>query len=295
MSSHDGMQQFLAAEKEATQLVETLRKLRRETERYRDASQALEHLTATITPTAQRVTDATSQLNEMISSLKKVSIPELVQTRAVIEEQIAGLQGARDDLDALISELRRLTSQLTATEGHAAELAAELAGMRGEGESFTQINQRLAEAVTQLTGLVSEVSGTAAAVRAVSTTIREHGSPAVLQAYRTIEQQVNEVRLTRNELPGLQVTLNDTNSALNETAKDAVNAVSESHATMTQQIEALERRHQEQTSQLVEQLVATRDTLSHQLHRQQVRMIVAAVCTAVVVLLGVALLLVGVP
>ena len=105
MNDASPRERFLAAEEEATQIVETLNRLRAETEGYRDARQSVEAALEATRAVAQALSPISVQFQELLSALEELGYTAFREDLNAIGRVLQELQSGQNDLKSRQSSL----------------------------------------------------------------------------------------------------------------------------------------------------------------------------------------------
>ena len=104
MTTEDSASKFLDLENSASRLVDELEKLRQETINYDQASNSLESIGKEVEGLATSLQSAAEQLQVLVSGLREISMPELL-------DKIASIDGKLADATDEIKENQNASSQ----------------------------------------------------------------------------------------------------------------------------------------------------------------------------------------
>ena len=132
MVNQDGVAKFLELENRASQLLDELERLRDETKHYGQASDSLDSAQAGLTALTSSVLSVTEQLQSLVTGLRNVGMPQLLERMNAIEGQLAEVramfdESTKDTRQALVEVGQQLNSLL---EYHSKGFFGKLFGKR---------------------------------------------------------------------------------------------------------------------------------------------------------------------
>lgn len=114
MTTEDSAARFLELENSASRLLDELEQLRRETSNYEQASTSLESVEQNVRGLATSLGSVTEQLHSLVTGLRDVGMPELLDRMNAMEAQL--VEARRESAEELGSRMDALMHQVADTQ-----------------------------------------------------------------------------------------------------------------------------------------------------------------------------------
>lgn len=146
MANHE-TKRFLDAEAEANELIEELKRLRRETESIRDSRGAIEKALGVTTEVGSHVQALSSAVGRMMTEASAASIPELISAQRELTSAVeAQSEGMRLQNEKVLSEVSGLHQTVQA------ELNRQQSVIQGLESGFSERVQEVRDQIQEMKG-----------------------------------------------------------------------------------------------------------------------------------------------